>query len=103
MCIFTFYVPKSHLDIVKEAVFAAGAGTIGEYKRCAWQILGTGQFEPTAGANPFIGTKNKLEIVDEYKVEMVVKKELVSSVLEAFRNAHPYEEPAFSFVETLTV
>ena len=51
-----YYVPDTHLDLTKTAVFNAGAGTIGNYEHCAWQVLGTGQFKPLKGANPFIGT-----------------------------------------------
>ena len=67
----TFYVPVTHVEQVKQAMFAAGAGRIGDYDCCAWQILGVGQFRPLAGATPFIGQLNTLEQVAEYKVEMV--------------------------------
>ncbi len=50
-----FYVPESHLEAVKTAVFAAGAGSIGDYQNCCWQVLGQGQFQPQAGSQPFIG------------------------------------------------
>lgn len=50
-----FYVPQSHLDCVKDAVFAAGAGAMGDYQHCCWQVLGQGQFRPMPGSQPFIG------------------------------------------------
>jgi hypothetical protein len=67
-----FYVPESHLEVVKDAVFAAGAGTIGDYQNCCWQVLGQGQFRPMAGSQPFIGEQGQLEQVAEWRVEMVV-------------------------------
>ena len=92
---FVFFVPDSHLEAVKAAVFAAGAGRIGNYDCCAWQCLGQGQFRALEGSNPFIGETNALELVTEYRVEMVCKDELIQVVLDAFRAAHPYEEPAY--------
>lgn len=90
-----FYVPESHLESVKLAVFAAGAGRIGDYDSCCWQTKGQGQFRPLAGANPYIGTTGEVERVEEYKVEMVVEDALIQSVLAALVKAHPYEEPAY--------
>ena len=90
-----FYVPESHVDTVKTAVFAAGAGRVGDYDSCCWQTLGQGQFRPLAGADPFIGNAGELETVAEYKVELVCADELVSAAVAALREAHPYEEPAF--------
>ena len=90
-----FFVPTSHLETVKQAVFAAGAGRIGHYDSCCWQVLGQGQFKPTAGSDPFIGTEGNLSRVEEYKVEMVCHDELIRAAVAALRKAHPYEEPAF--------
>ena len=56
-----FFVPASHVESVKNAVFAAGAGRIGDYEHCAWQVLGEGQFRPLQGSNPFIGSQDVLE------------------------------------------
>ena|SRR6187402_1682011 len=90
-----FFVPESHLESVKSAVFAAGAGKIGNYDSCCWQVAGTGQFRPLAGSSPFIGATHQLEHVTEYRVEMVCDKIFIKSVVAALRKAHPYEEPAF--------
>lgn len=90
-----FFIPESHLDQVKSAVFAAGAGRIGNYDQCCWQILGQGQFRPLPGASPSIGAANQLEVIPEYRVEMVCDDGCVKQVIEALRHAHPYEEPAF--------
>ncbi len=90
-----FYVPESHLESVKEAVFAAGAGRIGAYADCCWQTLGRGQFRPLEGSNPFLGARGALETVDEYRVEMLCEDEHSKAVIEALCAAHPYEEPAW--------
>ena len=90
-----FFVPESHLEQVKNAVFATGAGHIGNYDKCCWQVLGQGQFHPLAGATPFIGELGQLSTVPEYRVEMVCADEYINRVVAALRLAHPYEEPAF--------
>jgi hypothetical protein len=90
-----FYVPESHLDVVKNAVFAAGAGRIGNYDSCCWQSLGQGQFRPLQGSNAFIGQAGVLEHVAEWKVELVVADELIHDAVKALRKVHPYETPAF--------
>lgn len=90
-----FFVPESHLEIVKAAVFAAGAGKIGNYDQCCWQVLGQGQFRPLSGANPHIGKADELACLPEYRVELVCADEYIRATIEALRAAHPYEEPAF--------
>ena len=91
-----FYVPNTHLESVKEAVFTAGAGTIGDYKHCCWQVLGQGQFQPLPGSQPFIGQHDQLEQVPEWRVELVVAASHIKSVVTALKAAHPYEEPAYA-------
>lgn len=98
-----FYVPESHLDAVKEAVFNAGAGVLGDYRRCCWQVLGQGQFEPMLGAKPFIGEAEKLEQLPEWRVEMVVQTAVLDSVMQVFKQAHPYEEPAYAVYSMLDI
>jgi hypothetical protein len=93
-----FYVPASHLEAVKSAMFAAGAGRIGDYDACAWQVEGQGQFRPLAGSQPFIGRKDVIESVAEYRVEMVCADAQVRAAVVALRAAHPYEEPAYDVV-----
>ncbi|MCY1265316.1 putative GTP cyclohydrolase 1 type 2 [compost metagenome] len=90
-----FYVPESHLEPVKNAVFSAGAGRIGAYDSCCWQVLGQGQFRPLDGSNPFIGQAGSVEQVAEWKVEMVVADERIHDAVKALKIAHPYETPAF--------
>ncbi len=100
---FCFYVPLSHLESVKEAVFAAGAGTIGNYDKCAWETAGTGQFQPLKGSDAYIGEVGRLERVDEVKVEMICAPDRIDAVVKSLIEAHPYETPAFEYWEISTV
>jgi len=97
-----FYVPATHLEAVKAAVFAAGAGRIGDYDSCCWQVLGQGQFRPLPGSDPFLGRQGEVEQVEEYRVEMVCESALVGAAVAAMKQAHPYEEPAWDVVELVT-
>ncbi|ANC84495.1 NGG1p interacting factor NIF3 [Pseudomonas plecoglossicida] len=90
-----FFVPASHVEVVKAAVFAAGGGRIGDYEHCAWQTLGQGQFRPLDGSQPFLGQTGQVEVVEEWKVELVVADELVAQVVAALKQSHPYETPAY--------
>lgn len=98
-----FYVPLEDAEAVKEAVFASGAGRIGDYEACCFQTSGTGQFRPLAGADPHIGRVGDLARVEELKVELVCDDALIREAVAALRAAHPYEEPAFDVwkLETL--
>ena len=91
-------VPPEHADRVMDAMFAAGAGAIGDYERCSFRIDGTGGFIPRAGANPTEGTVGQHYSAPEVKVEFVAPSRLRTSLIDALRNAHPYEEPAFDIV-----
>ena len=95
------YVPVTHLEPVKAALFAAGAGTQGLYDNCCWQVHGEGQFRPLEGSRPFTGTQGELERVAEYRVEMLCPEERRAEVAAALRRSHPYEEPAFAFTRIL--
>jgi hypothetical protein len=90
-----FYVPESHLDQVKAALFTVGAGRIGNYDSCCWQTLGAGQFRPLEGSQPYLGTQGTVEQVAEYRVELVVAEAVIREAVAALRASHPYEEPAF--------
>ena len=98
-----FYVPQNDLEKVKEALFKAGAGKIGNYRKCCWQVRGQGQFLPLKNSNPAIGKVGSVEEVVEYKVEMVCEDSLVRQVTNALIEAHPYEEPAYDLVKILTM
>jgi hypothetical protein len=90
------YVPETHLQDVKNALFGAGAGRYERYDHCAWEVAGTGQFRPLEGSNPHIGRQGTVEQVREFRVEMICTDERVAEVIAAMRAAHPYEEPAFA-------
>lgn len=90
-----FFVPASHVEVVKAAVFAAGGGRIGGYDHCAWQTLGQGQFRPLDGSQPFLGQAGEVERVEEWKVELVVADDLIAQVVAALKCSHPYETPAY--------
>ena len=86
MQLLCFYVPVTHAEAVKEAVFATGAGKIGQYEACSWQTAGEGQFRPLAGSQPFLGRAGQLERVAELKVEMVCEDALAQKAIAAFRS-----------------
>jgi len=88
------YVPEKSVENVKQALFDAGAGRIGNYDRCCWQTEGIGQFRPLENSNPAIGSLNEVERVGEVKIELVCADELVKEAVRAIRDSHPYEEPA---------
>ena len=94
-----FFVPEQHADAVKDAVFAVGAGRYHNYDSCAWQTVGTGQFRPRTGSNPFIGIAGRVERVPEARVEVLCSNETVRPAIQALLHAHPYEEPAYEVYE----
>ena len=96
-------MPESHLELTKQAIFSAGAGSIGNYEHCAWQVKGIGQFKPVKGADPYIGQLNELEQVDEWRVETIVLEEKASAVAKSLKASHPYEEPAFEFIQIIEI
>lgn len=97
----TVFIPDEALDTVKSALFAAGAGSIGDYEQCCWQVQGTGQFMPLAGSTPHIGAHDRLEEVDEWRVEMVVDEKAIEAVIAALKDTHPYETPAYDVIKVL--
>jgi hypothetical protein len=96
-----FFVPDSHVELVKQAVFTAGAGKQGNYDHCSWQVLGQGQFRALKGANPFLGDVGKLETVPEWRVEVIVEEAQLDAVLQAMKAAHPYEHPAYDVIQLI--
>ncbi|MGV1079805.1 MAG: Nif3-like dinuclear metal center hexameric protein [Candidatus Nanopelagicales bacterium] len=97
------YVPESDAARMLDALAAAGAGTIGNYDRCAFSAPGVGTFRPIDGANPAIGTVGQAQTVDEVRIEVVLARTAREAVIAAMRVAHPYEEPAFGVVELADV
>ena len=95
------FVPREALDSVRDALFAAGAGQIGDYTRCSWYTEGTGTFLGGQGTSPSVGAAGREQRVAELRLETVFPSERQDEVLAAIRDAHPYEEPAFDVFERL--
>ncbi len=89
------FVPEGHVEAVRQAVAAAGAGHIGNYSHCTFQTPGTGTFLPLAGTQPFIGEQGKLEYAAECRLETILPEKLAAGVIDAMLKAHPYEEVAY--------
>jgi hypothetical protein len=95
------FVPAEALDAVRDAVFAAGAGRIGQYERCSWYAEGTGTFLGGEGTSPTLGERGREEHVPEFRLETVFPADRHDEVLAALCAAHPYEEPAFDVYQLL--
>jgi len=95
------FVPPESLDEVRDALFEAGAGRIGEYERCSWYTEGTGTFFAGEGTDPTIGERGREERVPELRLETLYPAEREDEVVQALRSAHPYEEPAFDLYPLL--
>lgn len=89
-----YYVPESHLELTKSALFTAGAGRYKNYDQCCWQVLGQGQFRPLENSQPFVGETNQLTQIAEYRVELICEDDKLQQAIAALRSVHPYEEPA---------
>lgn len=87
-------VPEDYSDKVKEVMDEAGAGKIGNYSYCFFSTKGIGEFRPEAGTKPFIGKINKIESVEEERIETVCEREKLKKVIEMIKKVHPYEEIA---------
>jgi dinuclear metal center YbgI/SA1388 family protein len=95
----TVFVPLGAADTVRDALARAGAGRIGDYDHASFSAPGEGRFRPLEGADPTIGEVGRLEVVDEVRVEVVVRRRHRAAVVRALLEAHPYEEPAYDVVE----
>ncbi len=95
------YVPHAHADGVRQALFDAGAGQIGQYSECSFSTTGTGSFKPSEETRPFIGSPGgNRELVEEQKIEVIFPVWLQNKVLAALRKSHPYEEIAYEIILT---
>ena len=90
-----WFAPREAVDVTRQAVFAAGAGQIGNYTHCSWYGAGTGTFLGGKGSDPSVGEAGREERVNELRVETVVPAERARDVIAALRAAHPYEEVAY--------
>ncbi len=94
-CKLVTFIPHEALDAVADALFAAGAGRIGNYDKCSYRLRGEGTFFGSGAANPRVGRRGRLERVEETRLEVVVPRRRLADVTAALRSSHPYEEPAF--------
>jgi hypothetical protein len=99
----SFFVPESHLELVKNALFANGAGHYNAYDQCCWQVRGEGQFRPLEESQPHSGNIRQLEKAAEYKVEMICIDAAIKEVVQTLLSVHPYEEPAYDIYKILTI
>ena len=95
------YVPLSHADVVRDALATAGAGRIGNYTHCSFTVVGEGRFKGNEHSNPALGVKERIETVQECRIEVTVKKPLLHRVISAMKAVHPYEEVAFDIYPLL--
>ncbi len=95
ICKIVVFVPEKDLHQVSDAMFAAGAGHIGQYSQCSFRIPGTGTFFGSQASNPTLGQKGRLEEVGEFRLEVICPEEVVHRVVAALRKVHSYEEPAY--------
>lgn len=95
------FVPPENADSIRDALGNAGAGEIGEYSFCSYSLVGKGRFIPSENANPHIGENNHAEIVDEERIEVVCERSRAKAVIDAMKQAHPYEEVAFDIYPLL--
>lgn len=97
------FIPESHKDAVKNAMFAAGGGKIGNYDSCCFEVTGQGQFRPLKGSQAFTGKIDEVETVSEVKLEMTCEDHLFEQVILAMKKTHPYETPAYYGIKTLSL
>lgn len=95
------YVPGSHAEAVRAAIFDAGAGAVGNYDCCSFDCNGTGSFRPLPGSDPYAGKTGELHICEEMAIDAIVPVSKISDVERAIIEAHPYETPAYTFTPTL--
>lgn len=95
------FVPRTHKEVLGDALTRKGIGTMGEYEACVYETEGTGRFQPTDQAKPFIGATGMREAVEEIKLEYLITREQVSMALATIHEAHPYETPAFDLIPLL--
>lgn len=93
------YVPASHLETVKKALFEQGAGRLGNYDCCSWETRGTGQFRALEGSSPFVGQEGKIHRQEEYKLELICNNDILARVIDTIMRVHPYETPAYHLIK----
>jgi len=89
------FIPEDHLEDVREAVFAAGAGHIGKYDKCSYNLSGSGTFRAGEEADPYVGSPGEFHTEKEVRFETILPKHLKNQVVKALIDSHPYEEVAY--------
>ncbi len=89
------FVPKTHILQVADELFKAGCGLIGEYSNCSFRAKGEGSFKGSEKSNPSVGKKENFEIIEEYRLEVILESWKLNSAIKVLKQIHPYEEPAF--------
>ena len=97
------FIPHAQKEEVKQAMFKAGAGMLGNYDSCCFEHAGIGQFRPLEGSSAFVGEVGVLEFVEEVKVEMMCEESKLAPVIKAMKAAHPYETPAYYAINTVNI
>lgn len=97
------FVPNDYKELLKDAMFKAGGGKIGNYDSCCFEQEGIGQFRPLENSNTFIGQVGEIEKVVETRIEMSCLKEKLADVIKAMKEAHPYETPAYYAIDTVRI
>jgi hypothetical protein len=95
------FVPETHTEKIKEAMFKAGGGRIGDYDSCCFEHPGIGQFKPLKDSHAFLGKIGEVEKVKEVKIEMACEDKLFDEIIRAMKAVHPYETPAYYGIKTL--
>jgi len=101
MIIICVHVPHDKLQVVAEAMFAAGAGKIGNYAKCCYFSEGTGQFLPLENSRPYVGIKTEINQVEEWRLEVATDEKDYENIIMAMLAAHPYEEPSWHAFRSL--
>lgn len=96
-------VPESHLNAVLDAISSVGGGIVGNYTHCAFTNTGVGRFKPSKDAQPHIGDKQEINAVDEWRIETFCERDIAKQVVNAIREAHPYEEPVVYVMPLLDI
>lgn len=95
-------VPCENLEEVRNAICEIGAGIIGEYSYCSTVSNCIGTFKPSMSANPYIGERNKIQVVEEEKLEVCCDIDILKKVIQKLREIHPYEEPAIDIIPLIS-
>ena len=99
MYLISVYVPQANKEEVKNAMFKAGGGRFKNYDCCSFELKGTGQFRPLNTSNPHIGEHEKIQVLEEYRVEMICEEKYLDDVVVAMKKTHPYEEVAYNVIK----